>query len=151
VKNYELLTIVKPTLTDEETAARVEFIKELLVKNGAEIIKQDDMGMRKLAYTVQKNDRGYYTVFYFQAPGIAISEIERVLRITEDVIKFFTVKYETKKERTFFDSLVKEKAAPVAPKAPEAVVETEVKVEAAPEAPATPAAPEAPAAPAAAE
>jgi small subunit ribosomal protein S6 len=119
VKNYELLTIVKPTLTEEELTARVEFIKETLTKNGAEILFQENMGVRKLAYSVAKNDRGYYTVFYIAAPASSIAEVERVLRITEDVIKFLTIKFESKKEVTFFNKMVASRSTKAAPKAEE--------------------------------
>jgi small subunit ribosomal protein S6 len=103
---YETLFVVKPTLTEEETAAQIAKIKDVLTKEGAEILATDDMGMRKLAYQVQKNDRGYYTVVYYKAEGSVISELERNLRINEDVIKFLTVKYTNNKEMAQFNKLV---------------------------------------------
>ena len=98
MRHYELLFVLKPTLTEEEVQAKVNFIKEVLEKNGAQIASIDDMGMRKLAYEVQKHERGHYFVFYFTSPASAILEIERIIRITEEIIKFLTIKYETKKE-----------------------------------------------------
>jgi small subunit ribosomal protein S6 len=103
---YETLFVVKPTLTEEETAAQIAKMKEVLAKVDAELLATDDMGMRKLAYPVEKNDRGYYTVFYYKAPGEAIAEIERILKINEEVIKFLTVKYVKNKEIAQFDKLV---------------------------------------------
>jgi len=103
---YETLFVVKPTLTEEETAAQIAKIKDVLTKEGAEILATDDMGMRKLAYQVQKNDRGYYTVVYFKAEGSVITELERNLRINEDVIKFLTVKYTNNREMAQFNKLV---------------------------------------------
>ena len=100
------LFVVKPTLTEEETAAQVAKIKDVLTKEGAEILATDDMGMRKLAYQVQKSDRGYYTVVYFKAEGSVITELERNLRINEDVIKFLTVKYTNSREMAQFNKLV---------------------------------------------
>ena len=128
---YETLFVVKATLTDEETAAQIAKIKAVLEKEGAELIATDDMGMRKLAYPVQKNDRGYYTVLFYKGEGTVINELERNLKINEDVIKFLTVKYVKNKEIAQFDKLVAaankkataatEKAAePVATPAPEA-------------------------------
>jgi small subunit ribosomal protein S6 len=64
------------------------------------------MGMRKLAYPVEKNDRGYYTVLFYKAEGTIISELERNLKINEDIIKFLTVKYSKNKEIAQFDKLV---------------------------------------------
>ncbi len=56
------------------------------------------MGTKKLAYQVQKFERGHYGVFYFEAPTESILEVERNLRISEDFIKFMTVRYEKQKE-----------------------------------------------------
>jgi len=103
---YETLFVVKPTLTEEETAAEIAKIKDVLTKVEAELLATDDMGMRKLAYPVQKNDRGYYTVLFYKANGDAIAEIERNLKINEEVIKFLTVKYVKNKEIAQFDKLV---------------------------------------------
>jgi len=124
---YETLFVVKPTLTDEETASQIAKIKDVLAKEGAELVATDDMGMRKLAYPVQKNDRGYYTVLFFKGEGAVINELERNLKINEDVIKFLTVKYVKNKEIAQFDKLVaaasKKAEAPVATPAPEAEAE----------------------------
>jgi small subunit ribosomal protein S6 len=129
---YETLFVVKPTLTDEETAAQIAKIKDVLAKEGAELVATDDMGMRKLAYPVQKNDRGYYTVLFFKGAGTVINELERNLKINEDVIKFLTVKYVKNKEIAQFDKLVaaatKKSEAPVE-KAPEAAPAPEAAAE----------------------
>jgi len=64
------------------------------------------MGARKLAYEINKNERGFYTVIYHKSPSSAIAEIERRLRYNEDALKFFTVKYSNKKEIAEFDRQV---------------------------------------------
>ena len=127
---YETLFVVKPTLTDEETAATIAKIKDILTKEDAELVATDDMGMRKLAYPVEKNDRGYYTVLFYKGEGTVINELERNLKISEDVIKFLTVKYVKNKELTQFNKLVEsanKKAAP-APEAEAPVAEAEAPV-----------------------
>ncbi len=103
---YETLFVVKPTLTEEEIAAQIAKVKEVLTKVEAELLATDDMGMRKLAYPVEKNERGYYTVLFYKANGEAIAEIERNLKINEEIIKFLTVKYSKNKEIAQFDKLV---------------------------------------------
>ena len=133
---YETLFVIKPTLTDEETAAQIDKVKEILTREGAEILATDDMGMRKLAYPVQKNDRGYYTVLFYKAEGTVISELERNLKINEDVIKFLSIKYSNTKEMAQFNKLVaaaqKTKEAPVTETAPAAEVATEAPATEAP-------------------
>jgi len=103
---YETLFVIKPTLTEEETNAQIERMQEVLGKVDAELQAINRMGMRKLAYPVQKNERGYYVVMYYKAPGSAIAEIERILRINEDVLKFLTVRYTNNKELAQFEKQV---------------------------------------------
>jgi len=140
MNHYETLFVVKPTLTDEETKAQIEKTLAIITDNGGEIVATDDMGMRKLAYPVEKNERGYYTVAYYKADGTVIAELERQMRYNEDLLKFMTVRYTKKKEIAQFDkqvAAVAKKAAASAqasePKAPaEPAAETEPKTEAAP-------------------
>jgi len=120
MNHYETLFVVKPTLTDEETKAQIEKTIAIITDNGGEIVAIDDMGMRKLAYPVEKNERGYYTVVYYKAPGEIIAEFERQMRYNEDILKFMTVRYAKKKEIAQFDkqvevALKKSKAAAEAP------------------------------------
>ncbi|MDQ1325690.1 MAG: small subunit ribosomal protein [Campylobacterota bacterium] len=103
---YETLFVVKPTLTEEEIASQITKVKDVLEKEGAELVAVQDMGMRRLAYPVEKNNRGYYTVLYFKAAGAVIQELERNLRNNEDIIKFLTVKYTKQREIAQFDKLV---------------------------------------------
>jgi len=103
MRHYELLTVLKPTLTEEETKAKVDFIREILEKNGAQIAAFQEMGTRRLAYPIQKLERGYYSVFYFTAPTSAILEVERLIRITEEFIRFMSVKYENQREMAYWN------------------------------------------------
>jgi len=124
MNNYETLYVLKPTLTDEETAANIAKIEEILVREGAQILATNNMGMRKLAYPIEKNERGVYTIVYFKAAGAIINELERNLKFNEEVIKYLTVRYTKKKEVTQFEKLI----AAATPKA-EVVTETPAKVE----------------------
>lgn len=119
MRHYELLTVLKPTLTEEETKAKINFIQEVLEKNGAEIAAIQDMKTRRLAYPIEKFDRGYYSVFYFKAPTSAIAELERIIRITEEFIRFMSVKFENQKELRFWNKQV----AKFSPKIVEEIVE----------------------------
>jgi len=119
MNNYETLYVLKPTLTDEEIASNMAKIENILVKEGAEILATDKMGMRKLAYPVEKNQRGVYTIVYFKAPGTIVSELERNLKFNEEVIKYLTIRYTKVKEVAQFEKLIasaKSKEAPVAEK-----------------------------------
>jgi len=103
---YETLCIVKPTLTEEEIAKQIEQLKSSITEQNGEIAAVNEMGMRKLAYEIDKNERGYYAVVYHKSPASSIDEIERKLRYNEDILRFFTVKYGNKKEIAEFDRQV---------------------------------------------
>ena len=107
MKHYEVLFILKPTLTEDEIKERVDFVKEIITKNGGEVASVIEMGARKLAYTIDKYERGIYFVIYFTAPTSLIEELVRNLRYNEDVIRFLTVKYENKKEIAAWEKLSK--------------------------------------------
>ena len=107
MKHYEVLFILKPTLTEDEIKERVDFVKEIITKNGGEVASVIEMGARKLAYTIDKYERGVYFVIYFTAPTSLIEELVRNLRYNEDVIRFLTVKYENKKEISAWEKLSK--------------------------------------------
>ncbi len=125
MKHYELLFVVKPTLTEEEVQGRLEFFKDVLTKNGAEIKIVDEMGVRKLAYEIEKAERGYYFVIYFIAPPAAMEEVLRNLRLDENVLRFLNIKFESKKEVTQWDKLVANVSKKSAAKAAKAEVKTE--------------------------
>ncbi|WP_457605891.1 30S ribosomal protein S6 [Nitratifractor sp.] len=146
---YETLFVVKPTLTEEEIQSQVARVQEIISSQEGQIEALDDMGMRRLAYPIEKQERGYYTVVYYKAPAEAISELERQLRYNEEILRFMTVKYTKKKEIAQYEKMVenaKKKA-----EAPKPEAKPEVEAEAKTEAPAQEAPAETPAAPAAEE
>lgn len=121
MRHYENLVIVKPTLTEEEIKNTLAIVEEFITSNGGEIIARDPMGMKKLAYPIEKNARGYFYVIYYKVAPSAISEIERRFRINEEILRFVTMKYDTKREIKAWNDMV-EKTKKVAPTTPAAVV-----------------------------
>ncbi len=107
MKHYELLFVLKPTLTEEENQAKFDYIKSILENNGCEIASVNDMGVRKLAYEIQKFERGHYYVVYHKANPSVIDEILRNLRYTEEVIRFMNIKFESKKEIANWEKMAK--------------------------------------------
>jgi small subunit ribosomal protein S6 len=107
MRHYELLFVLKPTLTEEENKERFEHVKGILEKNGCEIASINDMGVRKLAYEIEKFERGHYYVIYYKAEPAVIDEILRNLRFTEEIIRFLNVKYINKSEIANWEKLAK--------------------------------------------
>lgn len=93
MNKYESVVIINPTVDEEGVKELVKRFTDLINTDG-KVEKVDELGKKRLAYEVQKNREGYYVVFYFEANPNLISELERNYRITDEVIKFMSVKVE---------------------------------------------------------
>jgi small subunit ribosomal protein S6 len=91
LKEYEAMVIIDPDMEDEKIEASVAKIEGLIKKNGGEIDKVDHWGKRKLAYPINKQPMGYYAVLYFKGKEDGIKEMDRVMRISDDVIRHMIV------------------------------------------------------------
>ena len=93
MNKYESVVIINPNVDEEGTKALVKKFSDLINTDG-KLEKADELGLKKLAYEVRKNKEGYYVVFYFEANTSLVAELERNYRITDEVIKFMTIKVE---------------------------------------------------------
>jgi small subunit ribosomal protein S6 len=143
-RTYELMFIVRPDMTEEDLDKLISTLSGVVAPSGGSVQKVDKMGKRRLAYTVKRFHEGIYVLMVVEGGGAVIHELERRLRVTEQVIKFLTVRTDEEQKRldkvkALRDSKKKVSAQPVAP-APVAVAAAE-PVAAAPapaaEAPAT--------------
>lgn len=91
MNKYESVVIINPTVEEEGVKALISKFSDLINTDG-KVEKVDELGKRKLAYDVKKFDEGFYAVFYFEANPDLITELERNYRITDEIIKFMTVK-----------------------------------------------------------
>ncbi len=91
MRTYETIYIVNPEATGDDYAAVVNKFKDVLTEQGANIIKVDEWGVRKMAYPIQKQTRGSYVLTVFEAQPEVIKEFERRMRIDEKIMKFQTV------------------------------------------------------------
>lgn len=91
MNTYELVVILTQKISDEEKSASIAKITELITANG-EVTSVDDMGVKKLAYEINKEGEGHYYLFNFVATPDHILELERVLRIDDTVLKYMTIK-----------------------------------------------------------
>jgi small subunit ribosomal protein S6 len=96
VRTYELLLILNPTLNEEERTATLERISNLLRDNGCELDNFEEWGKRKLAYEIDKMNDGDYLLYDFKTDPANIAEIDRVLGITDAVVRFIIVKRDDK-------------------------------------------------------
>ena len=107
LRHYETMIILKPTLSDEEKASIIENVKNVITQFGGEVVAVDNIGVRELAYPIQKFERGHYYIIYYKAPAEAVIELERQLRYNEEVLRFMTVKYETKRDTKRWEEMAK--------------------------------------------
>ena len=89
---YELMLILKAGADEEQLEASIGKISDLITNQGSEIVKIDKWGKRRLAYEINGNTDGFYVVIDFQAENDATFEVERVLRITEEVVRYLLVR-----------------------------------------------------------
>lgn len=91
MNKYESVIIINPTVDEEGMKALISKFTDL-INNDGKVEKVDELGKRKLAYDVKKFSEGFYAVFHFEANSDLIAELERNYRITDEIIKFMTVK-----------------------------------------------------------
>lgn len=93
--NYEVMFILDPALEDETKDATVETVKSIIAKEG-EVGDVDVWGMRKLAYPIQKKNEGYYVVIEFKAQPTFPKELDRRLKISDNVMRHLIVNKDEK-------------------------------------------------------
>lgn len=93
MNKYESVIIVNPNV-DEEGIKALENKFTDIINNDGKLEKIDNLGKRKLAYEVKKNNEGIYLVLTFEANANLIEELQRNYRITDEVIKFIVIKIE---------------------------------------------------------
>ena len=91
MNKYESVIIVNPNLEEESVKNLIKKFSDLINTDGT-VASVEEMGKRKLAYEIKKQKEGFYIVFKFEAKPELISELERNYRITDEVIKFMTIK-----------------------------------------------------------
>ena len=92
MNRYETVFILTPVLSEEQAKEAVAKFRDLLKEGGAVIKHEDDWGLRKLAYPIQKKSTGFYHLYEFEAPGNLINDVEVAFRRDERVMRFLTVK-----------------------------------------------------------
>lgn len=92
MKAYELLFFVNPSISDEARAGVMKRIDTTITTDGGVVDGVEEWGKRKLAYAIDKLTEGEYTLINFQAEPESIAELDRVLRITTDVVRFMIVR-----------------------------------------------------------
>lgn len=94
MKKYELMFIVSPNLSSEETQEVISTVENVFSNFEGKILEKKEIGLRDLAYEIDKFRKGYYVLFNVETTGEAVKEYERVCRINDNIIRFISVKDE---------------------------------------------------------
>ena len=99
MKKYELIFILRAELPETEMSARVERVKSILSQHDGEITQENHWGVRRLAYEIQYESRGNYMFLKFKSKGTAIAELDKFLRLDDQVLRHLIVVDEEWEER----------------------------------------------------
>tara|TARA_B100000212_G_scaffold337342_1_gene312027 strand:+ start:292 stop:762 length:471 start_codon:yes stop_codon:yes gene_type:complete len=91
---YETMYILRPDIAEEEVTKHIEKYNKILEKNGGKVLDSQMRGKRRLAYTISKHREGIYVQLSHQGDGQHIAKIEKAMRLSEDVIRYLTIKQE---------------------------------------------------------
>lgn len=91
MQQYETVIILTPLLSEEIAKEAIAKFRNILTEGGAEIIHEDNWGLKKLAYPIQKKTTGFYHLTEFKAPGELISKLELEYKRDERVMRFLTI------------------------------------------------------------
>ena len=89
---YECVIITRPELSTSQVEGTVENLKNILSSTKSEVKKTEYWGLRSLAYKIKKNKKGHYSMIIISSEPTAIFELERQMRINEDILRFLTIK-----------------------------------------------------------
>jgi len=92
LNQYETVFICTPVLSEPQIKETVKKFRDIITDNGGELLHEEDWGMKKLAYPIQKKSSGFYHLFEFKANPSFITKLETEFRRDERLIRFMTVK-----------------------------------------------------------
>ncbi|OXM84538.1 30S ribosomal protein S6 [Paenibacillus rigui] len=91
MRKYEVMYIIRPDIEQEVVQSTIEKFQGI-INNGGEITKHDVMGKRRLAYEINKHRDGHYVLVQFNANNEVITELDRVMKISDEVIRYLITK-----------------------------------------------------------
>jgi small subunit ribosomal protein S6 len=95
---YENVFIARQDISGAQVDALSDGFTQLVADNGGEVKKREYWGLRNLAYRMRKNRKGHYVLLNIAAPPAAVAELERMMRINEDVIRYMTIRVDSLEE-----------------------------------------------------
>ena len=100
MNKYESVLIARQDLGASQVSSLIDSLKEVVSKQGGEVVRVDNWGLKNLAYRIKKNRKGHYVLLNISAPAQAVAEYERVMRVNEDIIRYMTIKVDEFSDNT---------------------------------------------------
>ena len=94
MNQYETVFILTPVLSEAQVKEAADKFKNYLVEKGADVFSEENWGLKKLAYSIQKKSSGFYIMFEYKAEPTVIAKLELQMRRDERVLRYLTVKNE---------------------------------------------------------
>ena len=91
---YESVLIARQDISAGQVDTLADDMEKIITDNGGNVVRREYWGLRSLAYRMKKNRKGHYVMFNLDAPSDAIQEMERNLRLQEDVLRYITIRVE---------------------------------------------------------
>jgi len=95
VRSYEMVFIIHPEIDGDNAEGVITDVKDLIARNDGEVTEVEPWGLRKLAYPIKKQQEGRYVLIEFDLEPQNVAEIERVLKLTEPVIRHLIIRLES--------------------------------------------------------
>lgn len=92
MKSYELMLIFDPSLEENVINEELSKITSIIEKEKGEILNKDIWGLKKLAYPIKRQDNGFYAVLYFNSDAMVLSELDRLNKINDKILRHLIVK-----------------------------------------------------------
>ena len=98
-RSYEVVFIINPDTPDEEVTRLTEGFQQIITDQGGEVVKTESMGRRNMAYPIEHKKEGIYVLFEVAGSGREIAELERRMRVSDQVIRYLTVRVDEDRKR----------------------------------------------------
>ena len=94
MRKYEVMYIIKDSVESDKRAELIEALADIITREGGNVTKTDEWGMRDFAYEIDDMTKGYYVVVKFEADNTVVNEYDRLMRINPNVVRFMITRDE---------------------------------------------------------
>ncbi len=95
---YECVFIARQDISTSAVDDLANKFAAIITDNGGKVTKREDWGLRQLAYRIEKNRKGHYVLFNIDSPATAVKEMERLMGLSEDILRYMTIKVDSLEE-----------------------------------------------------